>query len=232
MTDLITPRDIIDIPVGGPGDPLNSPNHIDSHRIAKNELQALSDRTEPALRNISGLAPPGGPGIQTYTDQSGEVWLGLNGGPWRRARDVLNVKYTRTAGFTLPATPNTPALLPWDTLIYDPFTVYNTATGLLTCPVPGIYLVRHSASFPSPPEGGSLTLMVYRTGVMFEITGANVGQQTTVIVQGVHFVDCAAGDTLATWLQSNLAGLGLRLTVVETTLAVTWLSPSPAVLVP
>ena len=160
------------------------------------------------------------------------MWVGLNGGPWRRARDVLNLKYTRTAPFTLPVLANTPILLPWDTLIYDPFTIYSPTSGLLTCPVAGIYLVRQSTSIATTAAGGSLTVMLYRNAAMFEIVGSNVGQATTLIVQGVHFVDCAAGDSLATWLQSSVVSQTLRLTVAETSFAVTWHSPSPAILVP
>ena len=200
MTDT-TPRDIIDIPVGGPGDPLNSPNHIDSHRIAKNELQYLSDRTEPALRNISGLAPPGGPGIQTYSDQSGEVWVGLNGGPWRRARDVLNLKYTRAAPFTVAGPRQHPHLLPWDTLIYDPFTIYSPASGLLTCPVAGIYLVRQSYLDRRACRAGGPHRDALPQRRLTRCGRQRRPSWPPSSSRGSTWSTCAAGDSLATWLQ-------------------------------
>ena len=114
MSNLILPaqRDIIDIPVGGPGDPLNSPNHIDSHRIAKNELQALSDRTDASLADLS--------------DAVG------------RPSPPLGFQVVRTTAQSIPNNQNT--LVTFDGVVVDTNAGWQPATSRYRIPLGGWYL--------------------------------------------------------------------------------------------
>jgi hypothetical protein len=83
-----------------------------------------------------------GSAIQVYTDPYGDVWVAKNGvdsGNWHRARDVLYCRITRTAAYTLPASPNGVAM-PWDGAVagQDKYGMYN-GTGI-TVPIGGIWM--------------------------------------------------------------------------------------------
>jgi hypothetical protein len=66
-----------------------------------------------------------GSGIQTYTDPTGELWVaanGVNGGVYRRARDVMHAKWYRNAGY------NTATALQafnWDAMVSDPYSLFQ-----------------------------------------------------------------------------------------------------------
>jgi hypothetical protein len=77
--------------------------------------------------------------IQNFTDVWGDVWVaknGVNGGNWRRARDVLTSKIYRAAAWT---TGSSGSLLSFDSVTRDPYGL--AGGGQWTCPVAGVYAV-------------------------------------------------------------------------------------------
>jgi hypothetical protein len=97
----------------------------------------------------AGLATGGPPAspvttgstIQSFTDALGEVWVaknGVNGGLWKKARDVL---YSRVQLGGTPVIGTTYTTLPWDAAVDD---FYGLATlganAHFTAPVAGLYL--------------------------------------------------------------------------------------------
>ena len=77
-------------------------------------------------------------GIASMVDASGEVWVakaGVNGGAWKRARDVLHSWVYRTAPFSIPA--GSSPLLGMDTVRNDDYGLYSTIGGAYVLPVGG-----------------------------------------------------------------------------------------------
>ena len=103
----------------------------------------------------SGLAVPGagalpppvttGTTTQNFTDGSGVVWVarnGVNGGNWRRARDVLHAKWFRNAPLPLAVAGTN---LAFDTMVFDPYGLW--AGGAFTPPVAGVWDLRALLGF-------------------------------------------------------------------------------------
>ena len=78
-----------------------------------------------------GAAAP----LTSFTAPDGEVWVakgGVNGGQWRKARDVLRVKACRQAAYNL----GTAAVaMPWDLSIYDDYGLRSGSN--FTAPIAG-----------------------------------------------------------------------------------------------
>jgi hypothetical protein len=94
----------------------------------------------PVGSGAGALPPPvtSGTTIQSFTDASGEVWVaknGVNGGAWKKARDVLHARWARAAAMTLTPTGQT---VVWDTVNRDPYGLYSGG-GNFTAPVAGVY---------------------------------------------------------------------------------------------
>jgi hypothetical protein len=92
----------------------------------------------PAYPN---LPPPvtSGTTIQTFTDAAGDLWIaknGVNGGAWKRPKEVLHARVYRSAAFTFSA--GTWATMTMDTVQWDDYGLYGTAgTGYFTAPLLG-----------------------------------------------------------------------------------------------
>lgn len=87
-----------------------------------------------------GAAAP----LTPYTDPTGEVWVakgGVNGGAWKKARDVLHCSYYRNTAWTT-GTSSTAFITAnsggFDTVVSDPYTIYTQAAGI-TIPVAGLW---------------------------------------------------------------------------------------------
>jgi hypothetical protein len=90
----------------------------------------LNGPTEPATTSAT---------IVSRRDVTGEVWVakaGVNGGLWRKARDVLHVRVARNAAYNFT---NTTTTLAFDTVINDDYGLCNLSNGAVTVPVPGIW---------------------------------------------------------------------------------------------
>ena len=80
-------------------------------------------------------------GLVSATDASGEIWVakpGVNGGAWRKARDVLSARRYRTAAFSATTTQ---AILAMDTQDFDAYGLYVPAQNGFVIPIPGVWLI-------------------------------------------------------------------------------------------
>ena len=136
--------------------------------------------------------------FMSFTDSLGDVWVakgGVNGGAFRRARDVVNVYVYRSAAMNCSTTSAPGAIFPFDAISADQFGLYSTSTFQVTVPIQGIYLARSliSISITTVPL---ITLM--KNGSQFAPGSAQGGQDYAGLVraQVVEIVRCNANDTL------------------------------------
>ena len=83
-------------------------------------------------------------GVASMTDDTGEVWVckaGVNGGAWRRARDVLHARVYRAGALVIGAPE---ATFPFDSVGRDPYGLWVPAQTQFVVPIAGLWLV-HSA---------------------------------------------------------------------------------------
>jgi hypothetical protein len=165
--------------------------------------------------NITDLRPgrlriPGGPPSDptlsattvTTTDATGEVWVakaGVNGGAWRRARDVIVTEVYRSAAQNV-GTGDT--YIFFDTIVKDAYACWtlpgNTA---FTCPAAGVYLLDTIQQVVAPNILSILRIMhngVLARQVGSAPAGACVNLTTSIL--------CAVGDTLSVMGRANVAG--------------------------
>lgn len=158
--------------------------------------------------------PPvtGGSNVASYTDAAGETWVaknGVNGGAWRKARNVIRARWTRHAALTLPN--NSANLLALDTKTFDDYGLYNVQTASqFVCPLPGYYRTVMHFQATATAVGQSAYVSLYRNGTQYQQSASpncgSVGQLPAVLVDEVI---CVAGDGLAMWVQTYSAGLAL-----------------------
>jgi hypothetical protein len=93
---------------------------------------------------VNNLPPPvtSGTGIQNWTDaMTGEVWVakvGVSGGAWRKARDVLHGILHRSAATPMVASPG--AIVPYDFVDQDAYGMFTGAANYgWNVPIPGWY---------------------------------------------------------------------------------------------
>jgi hypothetical protein len=148
----------------------------------------------PWIKTIFSALPPAlgaGAALQSFTDLNGEVWIakgGVNGGAWRKARDVIYSRVYRSAAFMLQASG---AAIPYDTIDMDAYGLYNSTNFGWYAPVTGLYLV--SATMSAIPTGTGVGQfcagVVYKNGVLIAQSSAHssmgygFGCTVTVIVK-------------------------------------------------
>jgi hypothetical protein len=123
-------------------------------------------RRAGAWQVLYGPPPPVSTGaLQTFADQSGEIWVakpGVYAGAWRRARDVLAGLYLRNAAFSLSSTS---AVIAHDALqAGDPYGLYSTSTGRLTIPAAGMWRFDHQVAAAAIVANGYLKASLRLTG--------------------------------------------------------------------
>jgi hypothetical protein len=117
-----------------------------------------------AVGDLGRPPPPTGPGLASWTDATGEVWVaraGVNGGAWRRARDVLRARKYRTTGITAGTT-NAFNPVPWETTAYDDYAIMTNATEALICPVAGWWDLRAACATVTPTASTRLGVAIFR----------------------------------------------------------------------
>lgn len=139
----------------------------------------------PEYSNWVPLPAPvtSGSGVQSYTDPIGDVWVaanGVNSGAWRRAREVLHVKYWRSAAFTL--TGGAWVSLNMDTLVFDDYSLYSTGTGLFTPPIPGMWQLFMSAGATPTASGQYVQPGIWGTNIASTICQTLVHSSLTTVL--------------------------------------------------
>jgi hypothetical protein len=135
--------------------------------------------------------------IQSYTDPNGDVWVaknGVNGGAWKRARDVLHCSWYRNAAFTY-STSN--ALFTFDAAVTDVYGLY--VSGTFTAPVPGIWLLHGQLGAVSTAVNQSVQLWLQGpSGTPSFCTNYSQASQAGSILRALvaNMVKLAASDTL------------------------------------
>jgi hypothetical protein len=150
--------------------------------------------------NVTDVRPHGlgpevplaaGAALSSYTDPiTSEVWVakgGVNGGAWRKARDVLHAQMQRAAAFTATGT-NT--ILTYDTVVNDPYGLW--VTNGYTAPVAGLWRLHGHGVF-SPTAAVNIYFQTYRNGAPINTSLHSFSTTTTVQVEAT--VKAAAGDT-------------------------------------
>lgn len=186
----------------------NMPNNVNAVVMIGPSTPAAVNPGDMAAKSYVDARTPNLPApvtsgttIQTFTDALGDVWVAQNNvyaGAWKRARDVVSVKYTSTSVATSPATANTYFNVLYNVKGFDPYNLYNSATGLFTCPVPGIYYIKATYSC-SPAANISVTMQIYKNGAAGEATGTACMAVGVPMAQAYSLAQCVAGDTLAGW---------------------------------
>jgi hypothetical protein len=152
-----------------------------------------------------GVPPALGSGapFQSFTDGSGEVWVakgGVNGGAWKKARDVLTARWARSAALTI-GSGSTPVAM--DTVARDTYGLY--ATDRYIAPVPGWYNVSGWLGFTPTASAQYLTVRIYINGTLAAITGGFTGGSSSNLGVALPFYLLAGDQVMIYGTAPNLA---------------------------
>jgi hypothetical protein len=157
-----------------------------------------------------------GSGVQTFTDQSGEIWVAkgsLAAGAWRKARDVLHASAYRAAAFNIGTAPGAIGM---DTPISDPFAMHNAGTGVTTLPAGGLWQIHFSLGANSTATGQFLQSQLASAGGTLIGMGAAQSSMATVISAIAQIVrPFNPGDTITTRMLASVSLTGRN--VIDTT---------------
>jgi len=148
--------------------------------------------------------------IQSYTDPLGDVWVaknGVNGGNWKRARDVLYGGYYRAAAWNLTTTT---AVMLYDTVQYDDYGLYNTSTGAITLPVAGVWRADAMVAGNTGTAGQWVQVRMDATGASSTAYGLQSMGATVVWTIAICWLQkrCAANDTVTILTAASAAMAG------------------------
>ena len=177
----------------------------------------ITDVRPQGLAISAGAAVPPytGAGIGTYTDPAGEVWVaktGVNGGAWRKARDVLHARWYRAAAWSTATGVGVPIV--FDTVDFDAYGLWVSGSSGFVAPVAGVYRAGGAFTAPFAAAGQYVQLNLVQGG-------AQIAQNTLYGAGAVNgnaavsdIVRAAAGDVLSvqartTAVQAGLTGRGL-----------------------
>lgn len=166
-----------------------------------------------AVAGAAALPPPlaAGAPFQSFTDGSGEVWVakgGVNGGVFRKARDVLRSRTCRNGAWTVTTTmartnPGDPAGG------YDDFALFNSGSWLATVPLAGYWRVSWNVRSYVTASGQWLQAAIYKSNA---VTASNLswsaGTSPAMQVEVIDTIRCNAGDTLEAWAQASASLTG------------------------
>lgn len=102
--------------------------------------------------------------VQSYTDPTGEVWValnGVNGGQWKKARDVLHARWYKAAAQN---TISGAIAVSLDTVTRDPYGLYSVANNFFVPPVPGLYLFSGQVTVNAGAAGQAYSTRLYVNG--------------------------------------------------------------------
>jgi hypothetical protein len=162
----------------------------------------------PAMLNPAA-EPAGSSGpLVARQDMNGDWWVckqGVNGGLWRRARDVLHCRYWRATAWTTPT--GSPATVIYDHMANDPYGLYTGGQGVV--PIAGLWRCRALYSANSTATAQFLITNIAtpdgaQTGQGIAITSGVQGMTPAAEVQRI----CAAGDVFTPQCQGSAALAG------------------------
>jgi hypothetical protein len=173
---------------------------------------------------VGGTAIPApvssGATIVSFTDVNGDIWVaknGVNGGAYRRARDVLVSVLFRSAAFS---TTTTALALGFDTVLTDDYGIGTGSPTVWTAPVAGFYKVKSNLAAFSSAVGESLSVAVQKGAQILTNNQTQSGNATDRFDADVEMLTkCAAGDQLRVLISSSAtlsgipAGLGAAPTI-------------------
>lgn len=102
--------------------------------------------------------------VQTFTDSLGDLWVaknGVNGGAWKRARDVLFASVYRNAALTYPTVQGALAL---DSVTLDRYGLWVPASNHFVLPASGLWRVQIQLTGSNATVGSALEAYIVRSG--------------------------------------------------------------------
>jgi hypothetical protein len=182
---------------------------VPAGQVALAQIYVPGGSAAVAAGNITDVRPHGlGPEqpvaaaapLAAYTDPiTSEVWVakgGVNGGVWRKGRDVLRARMFRNTAFSVPTTVTT---VPWDGTSYDDYGLYVAAQNGFVIPVTGMYQFVSKIIVNGTAAGQQLQLYVYRNGsvnVTYDNQVSQAANATRAII--VDEQPLTAADVLTT----------------------------------
>lgn len=116
----------------------------------------------------------------------------------------------RSAAFTTSSTVSQNTQMIYDVKHFDASNSYNTTTGLYTCKVAGVYVVRMSVSIGMTVAGSvSITIQLnggtWANGQVFQTIGT-----TATVPNLTDIMQCGVGDTIGFWYSCSQASVAGR----------------------
>jgi hypothetical protein len=168
--------------------------------------QTMQCYASAADRDAQWAAPHDG--ALAYTVDTGTGWL-RKAGAWVGFTSRYPSTVARSTALTLPATASTWVIVPCNSVISDPGGLYNTTSGLYTCPIAGLYGIVAKVSVDNATTS-RVGVGIYRNGAAVVTGGAHGSVSGPVMPTVSIYYQCSAGDTLAMWTYSTVASANLR----------------------
>jgi hypothetical protein len=158
--------------------------------------QANITDVRPALLNPAAEPATTSASIVSRLDVSGDVWVakaGVNGGLWKRARDVLAARVYRNAAFSAPATEGGP--VGFDTVSYDAYSLVNAGT--FTAPLPGLYRVAGVMAATATASGQNYYTRIMVSGIARYVSQGWAAGAGGIFAPFSDLLNCPAGGTIS-----------------------------------
>jgi hypothetical protein len=176
--------------------------------------------SHPEYANWVPLPAPitSGSGVQSFTDPIGDVWVaanGVNGGAWKRARDVLTASIYRSGAAYSAGSGG------YQTVLYDTVAARPTGTGdaygmftgagVFTVPISGLYQCNFVAQLQAITAACVLSLRIMNGGQIINAGAfacSIAGQYPSASLSGVTYVN--AGSTILAQSACGLASQSMN----------------------
>lgn len=158
-----------------------------------------------SMAGAGALPPPvtTGSTIQSFTAADGEIWVaknGVNGGAWRKARDVLISRWYRNAALGLTVAGATVVL---DAVHRDTYGLYSAAG--FAAPVAGWYTCMFQCGAAATGSGQWVNVRINVGANLYAAGNAQASLATNVAARAVDTLYMNAGDVAAPWAGTSVA---------------------------
>ena len=176
-------------------------------------LNAKITDSRPLLQ--AGVTPPNvtsGTTVQSFTDTNGEVWVaknGVNGGIWKKARDVLHANWCRVAALSSSASLS-PTNVTMDNQQFDDYGLYVAASNGFVVPISGMWRVVGNIGMTCTAANQWLNMRIFQSTIgksntqVYNPLGSNV-----VYALCATTVRCAVNDVITMGHATSVAGLAI-----------------------